>query len=63
MICFRPGEKASNEVVGKPAEVQVAGGEVAFAMKMVEESVALQEFWKQAVWGLVFGLTWNLKRS
>ena len=43
MICFRPGEKASNGVVGKPAEVQVAGGEVAFAMKMVEESEALQD--------------------
>ena len=43
MICFRPGEKAPNEVVGKPAEVQVAGGEVAFAMKMVEESEALHD--------------------
>ena len=29
----------------------------------MEESFALQELWKQAVWGLVFGLTWNLKRS
>merc|ERR1712107_725102 len=40
---YRPGEKASNEVVGKPAEVQVAGGEVAFAMKMVEDSEALHD--------------------
>jgi len=30
---------------------------------VLEESLALEEFWKQAVWGLVFGLTWNLKRS
>ena len=43
MVCFRPGDKAPNEVVGKPAEVQVAGGEVAFARKMVEESKALQD--------------------
>ena len=38
MVCLRPGDKAPNEVVGKPAEVQVAGGEVAFARKMEEES-------------------------
>ena len=43
MVCLRPGDKAPNEVVGKPAEVQVAGGEVAFARKMVEESEALQD--------------------
>ena len=40
-ILCRPGEKAAEEVVGKTKEVQVAGGEVAFAKKMVEESRAL----------------------
>merc|ERR1719495_788680 len=29
---------------------------------VLEKSLALQELWKQAVWGLVFRLTWNLKR-
>jgi len=38
---YKPGEKAPEEVVGKPKEVEVAGGEVAFAKKMVDESRAL----------------------
>ena len=28
----------------------------------MELEAARQELWKQAAWGLVFGLTWNLKR-
>jgi len=35
---------------------QTGGGTV------LELEAARQEFWKQAAWGLVFGLTWNLKR-
>jgi len=38
---YKPGEKAPEEAVGKPKEVEVAGGEVAFAKKMVDESRAL----------------------
>jgi len=38
---YRPGEKTPEEVVGKPKEVEVTGGEVAFAKKMVDESRAL----------------------
>jgi len=29
---------------------------------VLELEAARQELWKQAAWGLVFGLTWNLKR-
>ena len=38
------------------------------ASKQIEAGTTLdleaahREFWKQAAWGLVFGLTWNLKR-
>jgi len=59
-------------VTGIPPDIGSTG--VAFrsgfnlASKQIEAGTTLdleaahREFWKQAAWGLVFGLTWNLKR-